>query len=122
MSALFRKHSSVYFTQDAAERNCWPVAERHLDQPTSALRSPTKPWFFVLLFRHQLHQSTLYLPGVVNVDAMFTLLILSSSCTDELDELEAAAGRCGFGEMMLDMVSGYVISDTVMARTRNLRC
>jgi hypothetical protein len=47
-------------------------------------------------------------PGVVKVEAMLTLLILSSSWTEEFDEWDAAAGRCGLGEMMSDMLAnGY---------------
>lgn len=43
---------------------------------------------------------------------MLTLLILSSNWMEELDEVEVAAGRCGWGEMMSDMLA----NDTVSAK------
>lgn len=50
----------------------------------------------------------------MNVDAMPTLLIFSSSWIDEFDEVDVTAGRWGLGEMISDIVAVVVSSCSVV--------
>lgn len=82
---------------------------------------PSADYLLRLLARHSLPSiwhiwafRTQNSPGVVNVDAMPTLLIFSSSWIDEFDEVDVTAGRWGLGEMISDIVAVVVSSCSVV--------